>query len=83
MNTIQPCTTGRKVAPVVALTGRKAFSIDEFCKLHGISRGMFYKLQASGKGPRIMNVGTRRLISDEAAADWRREHEATTAQEIS
>jgi predicted DNA-binding transcriptional regulator AlpA len=55
---------------------RRALSIDEFCDAHGISRSMYYKLKAQGKAPREMEVGTRRLISDEAGADWRRAREA-------
>lgn len=58
------------------ITGRKAFSIDEFCRAHGISRAFFYKIAKSGKSPRLMKVGSRRLISEEAAADWRRQMEA-------
>lgn len=60
-------------------TGRKASSIDEFCRDHGISRAMFYKLLKENKAPRIMCVGTRRLISDEAAIEWRRAMEAIAA----
>ena len=55
---------------------RKAFSIDEFCIAHRISRAMFYKLLKQGRGPRIMAVGSRQIISDEAAAEWRRQMEA-------
>jgi predicted DNA-binding transcriptional regulator AlpA len=51
---------------------RRALSIDEFCAAHGISRSMFYKLEKQGLAPRVMYVGSRRLISDEAGADWRR-----------
>ncbi len=52
---------------------RPAFSIEQFCESHGnISRAYFYKLVASGLGPRLMRVGRRVLISQEAAADWRR-----------
>ena len=58
------------------LTGRKASSIDEFCAEHGISRAMFYKLRAQGKAPRLMAIGSRRLISAEAAAAWRRARES-------
>jgi hypothetical protein len=65
METIQP-----------AVTGRKASSIDEFCRDHGISRAMFYKLQRAGLGPRVMVVGTRKLVSIEAAAAWRRDRES-------
>jgi hypothetical protein len=55
---------------------RKASSIDEFCAEHRLSRSMFYKLMAQGRGPRLMCVGTRKMVSDEAAADWRRQMEA-------
>ena len=58
-------------------TIRKASSsIDEFCAEHGISRAMFYKLRGEGKAPALMTVGTRKLVSIEAAAAWRREREA-------
>jgi hypothetical protein len=58
---------------------RAAFSISEFCDAHGISRGMFYKLARQGIGPRTMRVGTRTLVSVEAAAEWRRTREAAAA----
>jgi predicted DNA-binding transcriptional regulator AlpA len=53
-----------------------AYSVDDFCRAHGISRGMFYKLRRQGKAPREMSVGTHIRISKESAADWRREREA-------
>jgi predicted DNA-binding transcriptional regulator AlpA len=59
------------------LTGRKAYSVDEFCAAHGISRAMFYKLGKESKAPRLMKVGTRTLFSEEAAADWRRQMEVS------
>jgi hypothetical protein len=52
-----------------------AFSVEEFCTLHRISRCYFYKLLRNGLGPRIIKIGARTLISVEAAADWRRERE--------
>lgn len=52
----------------------EARGIDDWCKAHGISRAMFYKLPESER-PRVMLVGTRRLISKEASADWRRQRE--------
>ncbi|RQR23350.1 hypothetical protein DIE23_35190 [Burkholderia sp. Bp9143] len=58
---------------------QSASSIDQFCEAHGISRAFFYELVASGRGPRLMKLGRRVLISHEAAADWRREMEARTA----
>jgi hypothetical protein len=54
------------------VAGKACYSIDEFCSSHRISRPMYYKLRAAGKAPRTMSVGTRTLISYEAAADWRR-----------
>lgn len=51
---------------------RAAFSVDEFCAAHTITKPLFYKLMKNGQGPRIMKAGTRTLISIEAAADWRR-----------
>jgi predicted DNA-binding transcriptional regulator AlpA len=56
-------------------TPRLALSIPEFCKAHGISEGLFYKLKRHGEGPREMKVGSRTLISFESAAEWRRTRE--------
>jgi hypothetical protein len=51
---------------------RVAYSIPEFCKAHRISQAFFYELKRAGLGPREMVLGRRRIISCEAAADWRR-----------
>jgi predicted DNA-binding transcriptional regulator AlpA len=56
--------------------GKKAYSIAEFCFAHGISRATFYNLRKVGQAPKEMSVMGRRLISDEAAAQWRRQMEA-------
>jgi hypothetical protein len=65
MDTIQANVTGR------SLGGRKASTIDQFCADHSISRAMFYQLQKVGKAPLTMRVGSKQLISEEAAAEWR------------
>jgi hypothetical protein len=52
-----------------------AYSIAEFCRLHSITRPLFCKLQREGNAPRVMMVGQRKLISAEAAAEWRRAQE--------
>ena len=54
---------------------RVAFSVSEFCEAHRISRSLFYELRRNGLGPKEMKVGARRLISHEAAAEWRRRME--------
>ena len=75
MHTESQNNAGNKAKKVLPLA-KKAFSIDEFCSVHGISRAMFYKILKEGGGPRTMRVGSRTLISDEASADWRRQMEA-------
>jgi hypothetical protein len=54
---------------------KHTFSVDEFCHAHNLSRALFYKLVKAGKGPRLMKVGTRTMITCEAAADWRKSME--------
>jgi hypothetical protein len=58
-----------------------SFTIAQFCSEHGnISKSFFHKLVNEGKGPRLMKIGRRTLISAEAAADWRAQMEAQTNQ---
>ena len=54
-----------------------AFSVASFCEAYGLSVPLFYKMRAKGEGPDIMKVGTRTLISLEAADRWRRARERT------
>ena len=61
------------------VTGKACYSVDEFCSAHAISRAMFYKLRANGRAPRTMAVGSRTLISYEAATEWRRACEGAAA----
>jgi predicted DNA-binding transcriptional regulator AlpA len=48
-----------------------ALSIKEFCFQHDISRSKFYDLLRNGLAPKMMKLGKRRLISVEAAKEWR------------
>ena len=41
---------------------------------------MYYNLVKEGKGPRLMRVGTKPLISIESAAEWRKRMEDEAAQ---
>ena len=53
-----------------------AYTIPQFCKVHGgFSRTHYYALKREGCGPIEMKVGSRRLISFEAAAEWRKRME--------
>jgi hypothetical protein len=47
------------------------YTIPQFCRCHGISVAHYYALRKLGLGPREMVLGRRRLISIEAARDWR------------
>lgn len=58
---------------------KDAATIPQFCDGHNISRTHFYQLLKEGRGPRLMKVGRRTLISQEAAVEWRRRMEAETA----
>jgi hypothetical protein len=69
-------TPDREVSP----TPRLALSIIEFCKSHGISQGFYFKLRAQGLGPREMRLGSRTLVTLEAAAAWRAERENASAE---
>lgn len=56
-----------------------AYTIAQFCDAHHISRTHLHNMCRAGKGPRMMKLGRRVLISSEAAADWRRQLERETA----
>jgi hypothetical protein len=78
-NTADPKPRNRLSRRIAAATGADAFTVDEFCERHRICRSLPYALWRQGRGPARMKVGTRTLISAEAAAEWRRRTEAETA----
>jgi hypothetical protein len=53
-----------------------AYSVQEFCDAHRISRSKFYELRAKGLAPDEMDLDGKKTISAEAAARWRAEREA-------
>jgi hypothetical protein len=88
METVRAAVTGRRpgspsspsvransTGPPKSTEERDAYSIDEFCRRHGISRGTYYNLKTRGLGPREARAMSRVIISVEAAADWRRQRE--------
>ena len=79
----RPEVTGRKPTQVNAADHADAYSVDEFCARHRISPQLFYKLKPQGLMPVTFNVGTRVLISREAAAAWRRERENAAQGDLS
>jgi hypothetical protein len=73
----RPEATSRKprIGGSPAPTPVAAYSIHEFCFAHRISVDHYFKLQRLGLGPDVMKVGTRTLISIEAATRWREQRE--------
>ena len=51
-----------------------AVSVAEHCRQYGISKTTFYELQRQGRGPRLMRIGGRTLVTHEAALAWQRAH---------
>lgn len=71
----RPEVTGRKLDHLKTKLDADAYSVDEFCARHRISRQLFYRLKPMGLMPVTIKLGTRVLISREAAAAWRRARE--------
>ena len=65
--------THRIRGPPSTYAEKDAFSVAEFCQRHGVSVQLFYKFR--DQMPATFRVGSRVLISREAAAEWRRERE--------
>jgi hypothetical protein len=61
-----------------ATTDRAAYTVAEFCDAHRFSRSKLYQLWAAGAGPRFMQIGAKRIITVEAAADFRRDLEVAS-----
>lgn len=59
---------------------RAAYSIAEFCAAHRLSESMYFKMRNQGLGPDEMSVGSRRIISFEAAERWRRARETLSRE---
>ena len=62
---------------------QQAFTVAQFCAAHGnLSRTLFYAMLKDGTGPRTFTIGRKRLISAEAATEWRErlERSASTRQ---
>ena len=69
----------KQLAHSESSSDRAALGVTEFCRSHGISRGLFYLLLREGNGPRVMRVRGRVLISAEAAREWREQMERVVA----
>jgi predicted DNA-binding transcriptional regulator AlpA len=48
------------------------YTVLEFCRMHQISKAMFYKLRKVGNAPNIIKIGRLTRISDESIGQWRK-----------
>jgi hypothetical protein len=75
-----PQVTGKKITTRQRrdLSGvpAAAYSVQEFCDAHRISRSKYYEMRAKGLTPAEMEVDGSKRISTEAAERWRAEREA-------
>jgi hypothetical protein len=69
----RPEVASRKIALLDVADDADAFTVNEFCARHRISVQLYYKNRQ--QMPRTFRIGTRVLISKEAAAAWRRQRE--------
>jgi hypothetical protein len=69
----KPTRKRRKRGPPV-----HAFTRQEFCDSHRISRAHYYNLKRRGLAPAETAVGGVTIITVEAAARWRRQREKAT-----
>ncbi|HWK88140.1 MAG TPA: hypothetical protein VNQ34_11625 [Xanthobacteraceae bacterium] len=60
---------------------RDCYTIDEFCSRNSISRAFYYLLKEEGDGPEEMRLGTKVLITKEAAEAWRTKPRRGTKRE--
>ncbi len=61
-------------------TSKRAQTVREFCEDNSISRSMLYKAVRENWGPRLMKVGRKTLITDEAGQEWRTRMEREAAE---
>ena len=50
-----------------------------FCRSHGLSESFYHKLKNEGLGPDELRLGSKVLITHEAAARWRAARERASA----
>jgi hypothetical protein len=64
--------------PIAGADVTVVYTVAEFCAAHKLSRSKLYQLWRSGLGPRSIKIGSKNLITAEAARDWRRQLELAT-----
>ncbi len=52
-----------------------SYTVEEWCRHRRVGKWKLYELWKQGRGPRFYMNGPRRIISDQADADWNRQEE--------
>ncbi len=55
---------------------KELYTTREFCELNKISMSTFNRLVKSGKGPKLIRLNARVLITEEAIIEWRKNMES-------
>ena len=63
-------------------TSKPIYSIADICDKCLISKSFLYKLIKQGKGPRIIKLGRRTMISAAALNDWMESLEKETQNDL-
>lgn len=71
---------GKSIEQAQPVPVREADPIGVFCEKHSISEATFHRLVKANKGPRLMRLGKRVLITQDAAREWRARMEGTDTQ---
>lgn len=61
-------------------TAPAAYSVDDFAVAYGFCRATAYKLLRTGRGPAVLKIGTRTLITRESAEKWARDSSRAFSQ---
>jgi hypothetical protein len=74
-------SNSRSIYMQTEIPPQPVFTIKKFCERYEIAPSFFFKLQRQGKAPRTLRVGSKVLITSQAAADWIAAREAETAEQ--
>jgi hypothetical protein len=55
-----------------------AYTLEEFCRAHRISRAHYYELRKRGLGPDEAELLGRKIVTHESAKAWRKQRTAAT-----
>lgn len=69
----------KAVRDIPRLDDLPAWTIADFCLAYSMSRSFYYVLRHEGRGPKETRLGSKILITREAAAQWLHKQEKASA----